>query len=185
MSLEVIGIILNTIGAILLASSIFKSEEEIKDESSTYYNGNPFLLKNFKSSKNIGIIGLFIFILGFSFILVEKINLPFTIEFQKVIIILLVLSISALLFFWLQFIKRKKHHNYKLNLAIKNTNSILEKYKNKEINEIQLINSLKSRILIFSDNEYQEILDEFEGNKEDREKFQQYIQELEEYLNKF
>lgn len=185
MNLEVIGIILNTIGAILLASSIFRSEEEIKDESSTYYGGNPFLLRNFKSSKNTGVAGLFIFILGFSFILVEKINLTFTIEFQKVIIILLVLSISSLLFLWLQFIKRKKHHDYKLNLAIKRANSVLQKYRGQEINELQLINSLKSSTLIFNDNKYQEILDEFERNKEEKEKFNQNIQKLEEYLNKF
>jgi len=65
-TLQVIGLVLNFIGAILFAFPVIKSKKAIEDESSTYWGHNPPLRKAMQKETILGIIGLALLLIGFA-----------------------------------------------------------------------------------------------------------------------
>lgn len=63
--MQIIGLLLNIIGAIFFAVPVLKSKKAIEEESGTYWNYNPPLRKAMKRERTLGIIGLVFLLLGF------------------------------------------------------------------------------------------------------------------------
>jgi len=59
-----IGTSLNLSGSFFLAKTIIKSESEISDMSTTFWNGNPLMEAILKKDRERGIVGLSLFIPG-------------------------------------------------------------------------------------------------------------------------
>lgn len=64
--LQAIGLFLDLVGALLFAIPILKSRKEIEEESSTYWGYNPPLKKSMLRDRLLGIVGLFLLLLGFA-----------------------------------------------------------------------------------------------------------------------
>ena len=65
-TVQVIGLILDFIGALLFAIPLIKSKKTIEEESSTYIGYNPPLRKSMKRDRWLAIIGLSLLLLGFA-----------------------------------------------------------------------------------------------------------------------
>jgi hypothetical protein len=60
----ILGTGLNLGGSFILAKTMVKSESEISDMSTTFWNGNPLMEKILKKDRKKAIIGLTLFIPG-------------------------------------------------------------------------------------------------------------------------
>jgi len=64
-TIQFIGLLLDFIGALILAIPLLKSKKEIQKESGTYFGMNLYLSKAMLRDRILGVLGLIFFILGF------------------------------------------------------------------------------------------------------------------------
>jgi hypothetical protein len=63
--LVILGLVLNTFGAILLAFPFFKSKEEIEELSKPKYDSNPQIMISLLYDRKVGRWGVILLIAGF------------------------------------------------------------------------------------------------------------------------
>jgi len=64
-TINIIGLISNIVGAIVLAIPLFKTQKQIKKLSETCWDNSPFLIQSFIKDKRLGFLGLVLLIFGF------------------------------------------------------------------------------------------------------------------------
>jgi Na+/proline symporter len=69
-----LGLSLNFYGTILLAMTLLKPDNKIKDLSGTYYGGNPDLEKDMLESRRAALWGLILIVIGFLFQIIDVIS---------------------------------------------------------------------------------------------------------------
>lgn len=64
-NLNLIGLILNFIGSLIMGLGMIRSKNRIEKESGTYYDGNPYTKKFFYTDRKIGLLGIILLAIGF------------------------------------------------------------------------------------------------------------------------
>lgn len=119
---SVIGLLASFLGSVMLSIGALKPLEQIRDESSTYFGGNPHKLKYDVSSQRINTIGFSFILVGFATtlggVLADKAT-----SYQPLIGFLIAFALSAfgLAFVPIVFMLRKNsHEKFKMQLNKKN-----------------------------------------------------------------
>lgn len=117
--LELAGYLFAFFGTVFLGAGLLKSEEQIKDEEATYWNGNPYKLNGVLKSQPYYRSGFRFLIAAFS------INISFSLgkiyNFNQLLLVSLLISatVSSLGFIILQWFEKKQevaHRAYKTQL---------------------------------------------------------------------
>jgi len=63
--LNIIGLVFNLLGSLILGFGMIRSKERIEKESTSYWDGNPYTKKYFYTDKKIGLWGIGFLLIGF------------------------------------------------------------------------------------------------------------------------
>ncbi|MFH0951939.1 MAG: hypothetical protein V1838_01985 [Patescibacteria group bacterium] len=136
--IRIVGLGMDFFGAIFLSWGLIKSEEQVVDESLTYYGYNPFLTKYGKGQRRASLVGLCLLIIGFSLQLSSYITIyPEGSELFGAIALGTSVSLAGLLTVCVLYNYRKsKHAKIKEEQNKKTLIGVLKIYKD-DLNKIQ------------------------------------------------
>lgn len=121
--LNLIGDFSAFIGTILLSAGLLRSEEQIKDEETTYYDGNPFKIKSSIKSQPYYRAGFRFLIIGFSInsaTSISKIMGFYNDLIKEILLSVSILIFGFLLIQWFERLGENKHRVYKQELINEN-----------------------------------------------------------------
>lgn len=95
---EILAATMGFIGSIIFSAGLIKNKQQILDENSTYFNGNPFTLKAELRSQPYYVIGIGLIIMGFAASIAGDIGEKLE-HYQVLVSLLIMISISLLGFF--------------------------------------------------------------------------------------